>query len=887
MPIPGGDEPTIVTAETYRDLIRGHRQPYLAVHDSPVPAEFGTYFVLLAPQAVIGRDSSCSVRLLADSVSGRHALISVDAEGPGARAHLENLSRQKTAIESADGLRQLKQGEKALLQPGAKVHLGGATIRFDLFMDLASRLQQQLEQAVTLMRQGQHQEATHGLSAVNRYRAAGGTGATSVEQTLAAARYYDARIDSLQGRWNRASETLDDLLKWSWFGGEQRVRALFHRGMLSVARHDLREALRLADQAVEVASKATKYSEALARCLRGMVEARLRKFADAAESFGVATRALSNVFARGGVRDGGTLSKRLLLEQAIASYLNEHHDLALDQLDRVLRQVTGEAPSAKAIRGEALRHAGIIRSLRRDFPGAYTALAEALRTFQTIQNRYQECKAQKSLALNYLSWGRLEEAEFHLQQCEELLANEVENPYERSVVAAQLGKVLLSRGDAAAALDWFGRERDYQAGVPGTEHAAAYTHRNHARALRDLGRSKEAVHEYEQAADGFSHHSNRVQLAITLMELAGEHLATSNVNAAEEVAVRVEEALRESARGGEMRPGLLALQARLCWARGDPTQAIQLFEEGLQALSEAPASYLLAETQLQYGRLRAEMYRQASKADSSTAGAHLKAAIGALAAGIRCAQSQNLMSLVTQLEKEMRALDPTELVRLRLHRFVNREVVDILSGSDGPALMAERYTDCTVLFADLSGYTSMVEREPLLEVKRVLDQFFGSATSIVRSNGGVVEKFIGDCVMAVFKGAVRGVGLNNQAIAALKSALEIAESVDQLSHRRVQAGRRTLSMTAGLSTGPVLIGCFGGLEQMDFTLIGDTVNVASRLQSLAKPGQIAISSETYQAYMQGGVALWTVNQEAMVTTVKNREQQVKYWILDRAMRVVV
>src|SRR5262249_9359854 len=156
----------------------------------------------------------------------------------------------------------------------------------------------------------------------------------------------------------------------------------------------------------------------------------------------------------------------------------------------------------------------------------------------------------------------------------------------------------------------------------------------------------------------------------------------------------------------------------------------------------------------------------------------------ALGAGIRCAQGQNLMSLVTQLEAEVRALDPTELVRLRLHRFVNREVVDVLSGKDGSALMAERFTEGTVLFADLSGCTSMVEREPLPEVKLVLDQFFGSATSIVRANGGAVEKFIGDCVMAVFKGATRGVGLTNQAIAAVKSALEIGEAVDQLSQRR-------------------------------------------------------------------------------------------------------
>ncbi|HZN94123.1 MAG TPA: hypothetical protein VFB81_15530, partial [Myxococcales bacterium] len=456
MPSHARDE-LIETAITFRDLASGHRQPYLAVHDSPVPAEFGTYFVLLSRQVVVGRDRECMVRLLADSVSARHAMLTVlEADGPAPRAQLENLSQKanrKTEVEGGDGhLHALKPGEKAILQAGEKVHLGEATIRFDVFVDLSTRLRQQLRHAVALMREGKHLEAMSGLAAVGRYRAAGGSGTTDLERTLAAARYYEARIDAAQGRWSRAMGLLDELLELPWLQGDAWVKALFHRGMIAISRNDLDEGHRLARQALVAAKSAGAYPLAMAGCLHGMVEARQRRFASAAESFRDATRALGGVLPRDGARDGGTLSKRLLLEQAVASFLNEEHDLALDQLQRVL-QVIGEEPSARMIRGEALRYAGIIRSLRRDFSGAHADLSEALRAFQAVQNRYLECKAHKSLGLNYLSWGRLDEAEFHFKQCTEL-ANEVENPYERSVVAAHLGKVLLSRGEPAGALEW-------------------------------------------------------------------------------------------------------------------------------------------------------------------------------------------------------------------------------------------------------------------------------------------------------------------------------------------------------------------------------------------------------------------------------------------------
>src|SRR5262249_52402537 len=190
------DAELIQTKIIQRDLIGGHGHPYLNVHDSDVSTEFGTYFVLLTSKAVIGRDSTCAVRLETETVSARHAMITLDMEGANPRAHLEHLSRnqkQTTVVEGPNGLYTLKPHEKAILQPGEKVHLGRATIRFDVY-DLCSRLRQPLEHAVALMRQGQYQKAINGLATAGRYRVIGGDGSTELERTLVTARYYEARI---------------------------------------------------------------------------------------------------------------------------------------------------------------------------------------------------------------------------------------------------------------------------------------------------------------------------------------------------------------------------------------------------------------------------------------------------------------------------------------------------------------------------------------------------------------------------------------------------------------------------------------------------------------------------------------------------------------------
>jgi adenylate cyclase len=166
-------------------------------------------------------------------------------------------------------------------------------------------------------------------------------------------------------------------------------------------------------------------------------------------------------------------------------------------------------------------------------------------------------------------------------------------------------------------------------------------------------------------------------------------------------------------------------------------------------------------------------------------------------------------------------------------------------------------------------------------VRDILNEFYGFATRIIQQHGGAVDKFIGDCVMAVFKDTT-GLGLQNQAVAAVSAALAIIQEVERLSESRFSNGHKLMA-SAGVCTGKVLFGLVGSLQQMNYTCIGDVVNVASRLQGLANPGEVLIAHETYQACMHGGAVLW-VDGKMQEAHVKNRGQAVRYWRLDRVTR---
>ncbi len=161
-----------------------------------------------------------------------------------------------------------------------------------------------------------------------------------------------------------------------------------------------------------------------------------------------------------------------------------------------------------------------------------------------------------------------------------------------------------------------------------------------------------------------------------------------------------------------------------------------------------------------------------------------------------------------------------------------------------PEPAAEQRKQVTVLFADLVGFTAMSEAMDPEDMRELMNAYFSRWTAAVEYFGGVVEKFIGDAVMAVF-----GIQIANEADPenAIRAALKMREQLAQLAGALPQSQLpQPLRMRVGIHTGPVVVSWMGERKGQDFVVVGDTVNTASRLQSLAPVDGILISRDTYR-----------------------------------------
>jgi class 3 adenylate cyclase len=144
--------------------------------------------------------------------------------------------------------------------------------------------------------------------------------------------------------------------------------------------------------------------------------------------------------------------------------------------------------------------------------------------------------------------------------------------------------------------------------------------------------------------------------------------------------------------------------------------------------------------------------------------------------------------------------------------------------------------EVSVLFADLRGYTPFSERTSPAEVVAMLNEYFGAAVPAVFAEGGTIVQFMGDALMAIFNAPLRQ---PDHALRACRAALALQSSVADASQRPDRPRFRV-----GINTGPALVGNVGSAELRNFSALGDTTNVAARLQTYAGEGSVVIGERT-------------------------------------------
>ncbi|TRZ90652.1 MAG: adenylate/guanylate cyclase domain-containing protein [Rhodocyclaceae bacterium] len=191
--------------------------------------------------------------------------------------------------------------------------------------------------------------------------------------------------------------------------------------------------------------------------------------------------------------------------------------------------------------------------------------------------------------------------------------------------------------------------------------------------------------------------------------------------------------------------------------------------------------------------------------------------------------------------------DITREKRLRntMSRYMSKSVVDQLMES-GESVLGGTGRDVSVLFSDIRGFTSISERLGAKETVALLNEYFTDMVDIVFAHNGVLDKYIGDMIMAVFGSVMQSA---DDARNAVMVGNKMMTGLHQLNRRRAERGGEAIRIGVGISTGNVVAGNIGSLKRMEYTVIGDRVNLAERLESANKfyATSILICDATYAA----------------------------------------
>jgi class 3 adenylate cyclase len=202
-------------------------------------------------------------------------------------------------------------------------------------------------------------------------------------------------------------------------------------------------------------------------------------------------------------------------------------------------------------------------------------------------------------------------------------------------------------------------------------------------------------------------------------------------------------------------------------------------------------------------------------------------------------------------------------------QYMSPDVATALLADPTQAALGGEVAEVTVLFADLRGFTPFSERTTPDRVVAMLNQYFGRAVPVLLANGGTVVQFVGDAVMALFNAPARQ---PDHALRAARAALGMQAAIEAVAERETDWPR----FRVGVNTGPALIGNIGSDELRNFTAIGDTVNLAARLeQEVAEAGQVVIGPTTQEAIRHLAIA-----RPLDPIEVKGKRDPVACWVLE-------
>lgn len=220
-----------------------------------------------------------------------------------------------------------------------------------------------------------------------------------------------------------------------------------------------------------------------------------------------------------------------------------------------------------------------------------------------------------------------------------------------------------------------------------------------------------------------------------------------------------------------------------------------------------------------------------------------------------------------------------EKIQSAMGKYLSKDVMkNVVKNIDSVKLGGKR-ANVTVLFADIRGFTSISEKLSAEEVTRILNEYFTAIVPIIEQNKGILNKFMGDAVLAVFGEPIKN---ENHALSAIICADSMLKKVKQLQQKWLEEGKPKIEIGIGISTGEAFVGNIGSEERLEYTVIGDTVNTASRIENYNKVyrTKFLISQETFEQ-VQKYVDVIKIRE----VTIRGKEKKINIYEVLRLINV--
>ncbi len=218
--------------------------------------------------------------------------------------------------------------------------------------------------------------------------------------------------------------------------------------------------------------------------------------------------------------------------------------------------------------------------------------------------------------------------------------------------------------------------------------------------------------------------------------------------------------------------------------------------------------------------------------------------------------------LATRIEQEAQT-------RAQISRLIPPSVVEQVVKGELTIEKGGQLSEITMLYSDIRGFTAMSDGRPPKEVVNTLNEYFEVMVDILFQHKGTLDKFVGDEIIGLFGAPIP---IDNAALRSVACALDMLSGLSELNRTRAAENMPRIEIGIGINTGSVITGAIGSTRALQYTAIGDAMNIASRLVNIAKPGEIIISEDTYSQISEH---VECVALEAVKVKGKARAQQIR------------